>query len=267
MQVLSNDQLFRTAPSIFATSPWEKVSDQYAFIPTLQVVDALRNEGFQPVRALQSKTRIEGKGNFTKHMLRFRREQDLQGFAVGQEVPEIVLVNSHDRSSSYQLSAGVFRLVCSNGMVVSSANFGTIKIQHSGDIIGRVLEGSYSIIKETPLVLESMEVMKSINLNPLQQKAFAMAALSLRYPIDANGNIAAPIEAEQLLNVRRNEDRNNDLWTTFNRVQENFIRGGLDGRTKTNRPRQTRPINSVSEDIRMNKALWLLAEELGKMIN
>src|SRR4030067_153211 len=135
--VLSNDAIRKAAPSVFATEPWDQVSERYVFIPTIEVVNQLRANGFQPVRASQSKSRIEGKGEFTKHMLRFRREHDILT-QLGDELPEIVLVNSHDRTSSYQLSAGVFRLACLNGMVVKSADFGSIKVQHSGNIVDNV---------------------------------------------------------------------------------------------------------------------------------
>lgn len=264
-QALSNEQLQRVAPSIFATAPWERVSERYAFIPTIQVVDALRGEGFLPVKAMQSKTRIVGKGDFTKHLIRFRRAQDLE-IEKGTELPEIVLVNSHDRSSSYQLSAGIFRLVCSNGMIVKSSSFGDIKVQHSGNIVDRVIEGSYSIINDMPKVLEQVESMKAITLGNHEQHAFAKAALELRYPTNEAGNSRAPIEPDQLLKVRRYDDQTNTLWNTFQRVQENFIKGGLRGTGTTGKRTTTRAIKSVTEDVRLNKALWMLAETLGKAV-
>lgn len=262
---LNNEQLQRVAPSIFAAAPWERVSEKYAFIPTIQVVDALRAEGFEPVKAMQSKTRIEGKGEFTKHLIRFRRAQDLE-VVRGTELPEIVLVNSHDRSSSYQLSAGIFRLVCSNGMVVKSSSFGDIKVQHSGNIVDRVIEGSYSIINDMPKVMEQVEGMKALTLDGHAQHAFAKAALELRYPTDEAGNSRSPIAAEQLLRIRRYDDQTSTLWNTFQRVQENYIKGGLRGTGTTGKRTSTRAISSVTEDVRLNKALWMLAEELGKAV-
>lgn len=266
MQVMTTEDLHKVAPSIFATAPWERVSEKYSFIPTVQVVDALRGEGFQPVKAMQSRSRIEGKRDFTKHLIRFRRTQDLE-VGKGGEVPEIVLVNSHDRTSSYQLSAGIFRVVCSNGMIVKSANFGDIKIQHSGNIVERVIEGGYRIVEDLPRVIGSMETMKSIQLGNHERHAFAKAALSLRYPLDEFGNSTSPIQPEQLLEARRHEDQDGSLWTTFNTVQENFMRGGLRGYTANHKRTSTRAIKSVTEDVRINKALWLLAEELGKAIS
>jgi hypothetical protein len=263
-QALSNEQLHSVAPSIFAAHPWERVSERYTFIPTISVINALREEGFMPVTAMQSKARIAGKGDFTKHLIRFRRAQDLE-VVKEQELPEIVLVNSHDRSSSYQLSAGIFRLVCSNGMIVKSSDFGEIKIQHSGNIIGHVIEGSYRIIEDMPKVIGSMEAMKSIQLTEQQQHAFAKAALELRYPSDDAGNSKSPIIPDQLLTVRRYADHNPTLWNTFQRVQENFIKGGLRGTGSTGKRMTTRSIKSVTEDVRLNKALWVLAEEMAAL--
>src|SRR4051794_12094622 len=121
---LSHDQIRRVAPSVFAETPWSNMSDRYGFVPTVAVLGMLAGEGFYPVRAAQSKTRIEGKSDFTKHMIRFRHLDYLKPSQVGQELPELVLTNSHDGTSGYQLAAGIFRLVCSNGMVVQSSDFG-----------------------------------------------------------------------------------------------------------------------------------------------
>lgn len=265
---LTDEQLFKSAPSIFATEPWSEVSNRYTFIPTSHVVNSLRSEGFMPVKAMQSRSRTEEKKNFTKHMIRFRRIEDMEHALVpGMEVPEIVLVNSHDRSSSYQLSAGIFRVVCSNGMVVKSSNFGDLSLPHTGNIRDNVIEGSARIIEEMPYIMDRMESMKKIMLSPLQQKAYAESALSLRYPLDETGNSTAPIDASKLLSVHRSNDHANDLWTTFNRVQENFIKGGLRGLGSTGKRMSTRAIRSVSENLRINKALWLLTEQMAELAN
>lgn len=259
---LSNDDLFKKAPSIFAKKPWDQVSAAYKFIPTFEIIENMRKEGFVPVRAQQSKSRIEGKSDFTKHMVRFRHLGAMTGAVLNQEIPEIVLVNSHDRTSGYQLSAGLFRLVCLNGMVVKSSDLGSISVRHSGNIIDQVIEGSYKIVDEMPRVLDQVGEFKEIKMLPEEANLFAKAALELRYPTAEDGNQVTPIVPEQLLRVRRREDQDASLWSTFNRVQENFIKGGLRGRSTTGGRMSTRAINSVSEDIRLNKALWVLAESM-----
>jgi hypothetical protein len=264
---LSNNDLYNKAPSIFATAPKSDVSEKYQFIPTLQIVEKLRSEGLFPVRADQTLTRTDGGGSFAKHMIRFRPVAYLESaYGLYEEYPEVVLVNSHDRSSGYQISAGIFRLVCSNGMIARSSDFGTVSVRHSGNIIDDVIEGTFSVIETIPAVLENVERLKSISLDKGEAHEFAKAALQLRYPTDDAGNDTAPIAPESLLGARRWDDREkNDLWTTFNKVQENFIRGGLRGRGTTGKTMRTRAIKSVTEDVRLNKALWSLADGLRKL--
>jgi hypothetical protein len=263
---MSNDELRQRAPSVFATEPWDGVSERYEFIPTINVVERLREEGFLPVSAVQSRARIEGKGEFTKHMLKFCRAEDMKFFAPGHsfyaknkqpEIAQIALVNSHDRSSGYQLDAGIFRILCANGLMVCDSAFESIRVRHSGNIVDRVIEGSYKIIDEMPAVMERVEAMKALPLLPEQQQAFANAAVALRWK---EGE--APVQPHALLKARRVEDQGNDLWRTFNRVQENILQGGQRGTASTGRRLTTRAVKSVSEDVRLNRALWVLAESL-----
>ena len=266
-QAMSNDQIRAAAPSVFATSPWVGVSDKYAFIPTIDMVEAMRSNGFEVAKAYQSMTRIAGKQPFAKHMLRFRRTQDMEAQAiVGAEVPEIIMVNSHDLTSVAKLMAGMFRFVCGNGMVVPSASFGEISVRHSGRATtDMVIDGAIRIVEEVPAIMENINVMKSIQLTRNEQVAFASAANQLRYPDDEKGNSTSPIDSLGLLRLHRYDDKKSDLWTTFNTVQENVIKGGVRGLGSTGRRMTTRPIKSVNEDIRLNKALWTLAESMAAL--
>ena len=136
------------------------MSTRYTFIPTSQVVTALRKEGWQPVRAFESRVRDEEKKGYQKHMVRFRHVDALAGDApmvVGDTHPEMVLLNGHDGSSSYQIHAGLFRLVCSNGMVVADATIEKVCTRHSGDIINQVIEGTYQVIEAAPKAIAQVE--------------------------------------------------------------------------------------------------------------
>ena len=147
---LDHDTLRRLAPSIFAASPWGRMSDRYKMVPTIEVVAMLAERGFRPVRAQQSRSRIEGKGDFTRHLIRFRHDDYLDQ-AAGAELPELVLTNSHDGTSAYRFLSGIFRLVCSNGLTVQSADFGSIAVRHSGgrDFEQRVIDATYKVIEDT----------------------------------------------------------------------------------------------------------------------
>lgn len=258
---MSNDQIARVAPSVFAVAPFHAMSERYRFVPTIQVVDKLRSEGFFPVSAGQGRTRIPGKGDFTRHVLRFRQDN---GPAVVGELPEIVLLNSHDGSSSYQLHAGLFRLVCSNGMVVASQDLGSIRVTHSGarDLADQVVDASYQIIEETPAIMSRVGELKTAMVSAPKQIAFASAALELR-------GTTLDVQPESILRARRYEDRatvngERSVWDTLNVVQEHLVRGGARGRTSTGRRSSLRAIGAPAEDVKFNRALWRLAEELKK---
>lgn len=255
---LSNDQLRRVAPSIFAEAARDDRSERYTFIPTIAAVDGLRNEGWIPVQARQSRSRIEGNREFAKHMLRFRRHDATP--VVGDVFPELVLTNSHDGASAYNLMAGMFRLACSNGMTVASGQFDKLTVRHSGNAIDNVIEGSYRVVEHLPRMASEVEKMRAIQLDSREQLALATSALALRYEPES-----APIQAEQLLRARRYADQGHDLWTVFNRLQENITKGGVRGTSATGRRMSTRAINSVGEDIRTNRALWMLAESMAAL--
>lgn len=256
---LDNTALMKSAPSIFADSPWGGMSNRYRMVPTIQVVDMLRERNFLPVMASQSKSRIEGKGDFTKHMIRFRSGDLIGPLERGHEIPELVLVNSHDGTAAYKFMSGIFRLVCGNGMIVQTANFGGVNVRHNGgiDFQRKVIDATFEVMSVAPLTLNSIEEWKGIEVSQPKRLAFAKAALEL-IP-------AKTIEAPQLLKARRSEDMRTDLWTTMNVVQENLMQGGVQGHTPSGRRTTTRPVKSVTEDLRINRALWRLTEEMAKL--
>ena len=253
---LSDEQILHAAPSVFADAPHGSRSARYAYIPTSDVINGLRSEGFQPFMACQARSRIEGKAEFTKHMLRFRHTGQING----EIANEIILVNSHDGTSSYQMLAGCFRFVCHNGLICGDT-VEDFRVRHSGDILNNVIEGAYRIVDEFEQVGESKDLMQSIQLTQGQQNAFANAALQLRY--DPEDNV--PIEGYKLNTPRRTADQGADLWRTFNRVQENIIQGGLRGLNRNGGRMTTRQVTGVSENVRLNRALWSLAEEMAKL--
>ena len=262
---LTNDQIVRVAPSVFAQEPHESRGERYAYIPTSNVVEGLRNEGFFPMAVGQSRVRDNAKREHTKHILRFRHADQID-LAPGAEVPEIVLVNSHDGTSSYQLMGGIYRLVCSNGLIVGNTS-SEVRIRHSGNVLENVIEGSFQVIKDIQAIAPKVEAFKQMVLDPRQQEAFAEAALDLRWDRDEEtGNSEAPISAERLLGVRRWEDRKPDVWTTYNRIQENLIRGGIRGVGSTGRRMSTRAVSSVTENVKVNRALWTLTERMAELV-
>ncbi len=262
--LLTNEALRQTAPSIFAVEPWRAMSDRYAFIPTINVVDAMRNEGFQPFYAAQAKTRIEGKGEFTKHLIRFRDMRN--GYApqlqhLGGLFPEVVLTNSHDGASAYKLNAGIFRCVCVNGLMAGDS-YSQLSVRHSGNVDG-VMDATFELVDEFPKLMAQSEQFGQLRLSAPQAEVFAGAALELRYDFEN----PSPVQAAQILRPRRQEDSSRDLFTTFNVVQEHIIQGGARGiNPRTLNRAKVRSVNSITENTRLNKALWTLTERMAELL-
>ncbi len=261
MITLSNDRLMRVAPSIFAEAPHHKVSGRYGFVPTIQVIEAFRQQGWYPVRAQQTRVRDEGRREFTRHLVRFRQSD--RPIQVGDSVAELVLTNSHDRSSAYQLDVGLFRLVCSNRMVCPIGEFGGIRVRHGKNVVDDIIEGSYELIEEVPRIAASVDQFRSTRLDEREEALFAEAALEVRY--GEEWSQSSPVRPVQLLEARRRDDAGADLWSAYNRVQENLLKGGIRGRSRSGRRMRTRAVNSVTEDVRLNRALWRLAERFAQL--
>lgn len=257
---LTIDTLRCKAPSIFTQDAAEHTSDKYQHISTISVVEGLMKEGFLPTWAGQSDSRSAERKAYTKHMIRFRHRDVKPSFS--SLFPELVLVNSHDGLSSYRLNAGIFRVVCSNGLIAGHS-YDEIRIRHQGDVVGNVIEGTYKIIENTQAMIESAHEMLSINLDTQEKQFFAEAAHEIRFDDSAIGET---IMADKLLKPRRHEEVNaKDLFTVFNIVQENVMKGGQRGYSRHGysvRKVRTREVKSIDQNIKLNKALWTLAEKM-----
>ena len=263
---LNHDQLQKTAPSIFSERPSEKVSNKYAFVPTVQVVEQLEKRNWYPVNAREQRVlKDDGRQGYQKHVIRFHMPHQLDQ-SINEVIPEIVLTNSHNRSSCFQFSVGLFRLVCSNGLLVADAMISQMKVRHIGynnDQVHHIID---SIVEHTPTVLNRLDDLKQIELTRQEQTAFATSAAMEKWNIDLCERL--PFEPEKLLTPHRHEDTSPSLWNTYNTVQENLTKGGLryiankDGhRTR----HKTRPITSINKDLRTNKALWMLTENMRRI--
>ena len=205
----------------------------------------------------QTRVRNEDRRDYTKHMLRLRHASQING----AEANEIILLNSHDGTSSYQMLAGMFRFVCQNGLVCGDT-FADVRVHHKGNVIDHVIEGAYEVLRGFELVQDSRDGMRAIALDDGEAEVFARSALVLKY--DEPGK-TLPITESQILRPRRFDDNHTDLWSTFNRVQENLVKGGLTARSANGRQQRTRPVQGIDQNVRLNRALWLLAEGLRKL--
>ena len=257
---LSHAQLQRVAPAVFAAAPHDRLTEKYGFVPTIEVVEAMEHEGWFPVSVRQSAVRDITRQGFQRHLVRFRQENPAQ---VGDAVIELVLLNSHDGSSSFQLDLGLFRLVCRNGMITPISEADGLRFRHGKAVVDSVIEGVYDLVDESPKLAERFDRFNSITLDRDEQDLYARTALALRYGEDWEQTAAVLPSA--VLGARRTHDVGDSLWLTMNRVQENLLRGGVRGVSRTGRRVRTRAIKSVHEDIRLNRALWRMTEEFAAL--
>ena len=260
---LDLDQLRAAVPSIFATEAHESRSQRFAAVPTINVLTGLQKEGFDVFQAAQAGTRDEGRKDFTKHMLRLRHRslENQRG-----EAFEIVLVNANDGTSAYQMIPGFFRFVCANGLMTGDT-FEEVKVRHSGNAVSDVIEGAFRVLDASPLVTDQVARFHSTMISDDERQVLADAALVLRFPDKEPEQI--PVKAASLLRPRRSEDRDNSLWTAFNVVQENVIRGGLKGRVQNEagqiRRATTREVAGIDQNRALNRALWMLTERMAAL--
>lgn len=254
---LTREELIQVVPSVFGEDKHASRSERYTCIPTITILENLQREGFQPFFACQSRVRDPARREYTKHMLRLRRTSQIHG----QQVPEIIILNSHSGESSFQLLPGIFRSVCTNSLVCGQS-FGEIRVPHRGDVVNKVIEGAYDVLSVFDRMEEKRDAMQSLLLPPLAQHALANAALTYRF-----GEEHQPVTATQILTPRRYEDRSDDLWTTYQRIQENLLKGGLPGRTAKGKRSHTRAVNGIDGDIRLNRALWVMAEQMQQALS
>lgn len=267
-RALTEAELYKFAPSIFAQEAHASRSERFQAIPTIEVLRELAKEGFMPVGAKQSQCRDESRAGHTKHLIRLRKMDEERQYSVGGTVCEILLKNANDGTSAYDLMAGLFRIECLNSLVTQTGTIDSVKVRHSGDVAHKVIEGTYRVMEEAKKALIAPADWSMINLDKDERQVFAEAAHMIRFG-DAEGNTSTPIQPEQLLRPHRRGDTAKDLWMTFNVAQENVIRGGLRawGRDANNLPRRvtTRPVKGIDQDVKLNKALWSLAEKMAEL--
>lgn len=258
---LTNDQITLLAPAAGAFEPVVEASSRYSFVPTLEAVDLLRSVGWFPITAKQGSCRIEGKDVYQRHAIRFVRDSFNPDI---KERVDLVLYNSHDLGSSFKVATSIWRQVCGNGLMMAS-EFANFTHRHVGFSPDAFMESAVKIADSSAVIADQVSALKEVRLEREEQQIFAQAAHRLVY----DDPEAAPIKPEKLLEYRRLEDKESDLWTTYNVVQENIIKGGIRGfafnpNTVSMRRVTTRPVKSLDRDIKLNQALWVLTEKMAE---
>ena len=246
--------------SVTATNAREGLSNRYGFIPTNEVIDAYRSDGWSLIAANEVKARKPERQGFQKHLLRFVHESQKE--LSRNERIETIFINSHDGTSSVQIASGIFRFACANGIIVADSTVNSFALRHNGLSMDKVLECSHQILSQQEKVAGVIETWKNLKVDLSSGLELAKTGIELRWGKDATKH---PIGPEKVLfGVRRTQDIDDNLWTVFNRVQENILRGGLiDGaRQSSKRWRATREIKSIDAHTAINRGLWEKASEL-----
>jgi hypothetical protein len=244
--------------TIFNHNTGFNVSSKYKAINTASLVSQFEAAGFQLNRQSVARVRDVNKQGYQKHLLVFRHPT-IELKSVGDSVPEILLKNSYDGSSSFQLMLGIYRMVCSNGLIVGST-YKSVRVRHVGQsALDNAINGAFQVAQQASEVANDIQAMQSILLTNSQQHDFAVQATQLIMP-----ETAVQFDTSSLLAPRRYADNNSDLWSVFNRVQENIIRGGsryttVDANNRI-RNRTRRAVRAIDKNVTINRALWTIAD-------
>jgi hypothetical protein len=248
---MNAQQMHNRAPAIFADLPHSKTTEKYGFVSTKDVITSLAKEGWFPTEAMQSRGKTEERDATNRHYVRLRHV-DQKPIMVGDSLPEIVLMNSHNKASGFALSAGLFRLVCSNGMVIADSMFETKKYRHTPNVLDDIIEGTYEVIESVPMIESQMAKFNGLLLNKPKRIELASRTLKAVHGDDR----AKMFDLDEVITPNRREDSRPSMWNTLNTIQEGLIRGGLETTSLNNKTRRTRGITSPRQNVLANKAIW-----------
>jgi hypothetical protein len=254
---LSKDEIKQKASSIFTTTASPNTSEKYSHISTERILDDMMLLGWNVVDCKQVKAR-KGIG-FQKHLIVFRNNELVINGKDGDVVyPQILLTNSHDGKNAFTFTAGLFRMICENGLVVSDKEFENMKIRHMGYDFEVLQETIKSMVEKLPLTVDAMNRFKQVILGQDKALEFAKKALETRFSEEEINRIT--INFNELLTPTRPEDKGDDLWSVYNVVQEKLTHGMFEyGYASTKR--KARKIKNFQQDLKLNTKLWELAEQ------
>lgn len=244
------DEIKQIAPSIFTEQKLFSLTEKYIHTPTSRVIEDMISLGWQITKAQEIKTK-KNKG-FQKHLIILRNpEIMIRGKNGDDSFPQVILTNSHDGKNAFNFRVGIYRLVCSNGLVVADNEFENISIRHINYTFENLKEKINELISKLPGLVQKINLFKSIQLTEAQMIDFASKAANLRTKQKVN--------ALDLLMVTRIEDQGSRLWEVYNRLQEKILGGNyIAGK------RKARSVKSFQKDIELNEKLWKLAEDYVK---
>lgn len=266
---LTKEQLRNSTPVIFSETPTNpKVSERYLFVNSETIIDDLAKLNWFPVVAAQRKGRKAEGTIFSKHMISFQNPDIKITSKDGDDAfPRIIMTNSHDGLQAFKFAVGIFRLVCSNGLVVADEKFSEFKIKHKGYTFTELRDVVAQAVKDLPNKVEVLNKMRNKILTEDQKQELALDAMLIRAGITPGSNKASKFEYDEetikdILEPKRKEDKGDDLWRVFNVVQEKITQGEFHAALKGAKVRKIRKIKSFEKDLQVNKELFKLATAL-----
>jgi len=254
---LNETEIREKAKSIFTAKGAPGTSEKYAHISTYQIIQDMEKLGWGVVDAKQVRARKDE--GYQKHLVVFRNNNlVIEGTDGDSAFPQVLLTNSHDGKNAFTFTAGLFRMVCENGLVICSKEFENLKIRHYGYNFEELTNVINSMVEKLPLTVESMNRFKRKQLVKEQIEEFAKKAVAIRFGADQLNNIT--IDYDKLIEPTRPEDQGNDLWSVFNVVQEKLVHGMFEY-TAGNKLRKARKIKNFKQDLDLNAKLYELAIE------
>ena len=256
-EFLTLEEVKKQAPSVFAAKGASNTSEKYSHIPTFKIIEDMEKLGWQVSDVKEVRARKNA--GYQKHLVVFRNPEIMINGDDGDDVfPQILLTNSSDGKNAFTFRAGLFRLVCENGLVISTQDFDNLKIRHFGYDFNELQKTITAMVEKLPLTVESMNKFKQTQLTEKQILKFAKDALEARF-----GEVElkrVTIDYNDFVKATRKEDEGNDLWSVFNRVQEKVINGDFSYGFST-KTRKARKIKNFNQDIILNSKLYELASE------
>ena len=259
-EFLSKDAIRSIAPSVFTEkADSTSTSKHYVHIPTEQVIDDMSSLGWNVVDAKQVNTRKNP--GFQKHMVVFGNNDLVVNGSDGDTVmPRILMTNSHDGKNAFKFQAGLYRLVCSNGLVVADAEFANMRIRHMGYDLSELKTVINEIVEKLPLTVECMNKLKAKQLSEDEKIDFAKKALRTRLPKEQISTLTFE-NIQDLLEPTRMEDDGSDMWSVYNVIQEKIVHGMFQVYGVNGKVRKARKIKNFQQDTRVNQELYELAVE------
>jgi len=169
---LTHTELLAQAPALFTEEPHFEVSDKYHFIPTIDDITKITEFGWHPVSVQEATVRDLDKEGYQRHLVRFRHFDDLLN--PQENAVELLLFNSHDRTTAFSISAGIYRFVCANGLVIADSVFESYKIKHIRERDNDVATAIERIVNVKPVLEQKIHTFGSIVLQETEKRSFGI---------------------------------------------------------------------------------------------